>query len=114
MKTQIVILQSWLLAISIMILLSGCAEFTVSELEGNQYSIGSYPESFPLWGSVFIPGTGTAFETRRQNLIRKAKQYCDKSGKIAQITSIKAVPPFQEGDSGIEVIFSCFPKSSID
>ena len=112
MNTYNNIMQGSVLTISVMLLLNGCSGFTVTELEENQYSVGYSPDFFPIMGDVWMPGTGAAFETRRQNLIKGATKYCEKHGKVAAIESINAVPPFLEGDSGVLVIFSCISNDS--
>lgn len=113
MKTHSGVLKASLSVISVMLLITGCPMPTFTKLEDNQYSIVDLPD-FPLMGDVLMSGTGTEFENRRQNLIQRARKYCRKYGKVAAIESIKAVPPLHEGDSGIEVIFSCLKDLSIN
>lgn len=114
MRTYTRVLQGSLLVIIVMLVLNGCLKSTFTELEDNKYSIVDYPD-FPLMaGDDWMLGRGTAFEARRQNIIKRAEEYCGKYGKVAAIESIEAVPPFHEGDSGVLVTFSCFSDSSVD
>ena len=113
MQTYRKIQKVSLFLIVVVLSLTSCSRFTVTELENNRYSIGSYPHFSPIWGDILLmPETGASFENRRQKVIQRIEKYCEKHGRIVEIESIKAVPPFHEGDSGVEVIFSCFSDPS--